>query len=69
MKLAIEPKGIDLVVEPNKYTKSDSEMMSKIINHYKTTGELLKLKTIKAILLKVKSIQIIRLKLTKLKQN
>ncbi len=43
MKLAIEPKGIDLVVEPNKYTKSDSEMMSKIINHYKTTGELLKL--------------------------
>lgn len=42
MKLAIEPKGIDLVVEPNKYTKSDSEMMSKIINHYKTTGELLK---------------------------
>ena len=43
MKLAIEPKGIDLVVEQNKYTKSDSEMMSKIINHYKTTGELLKL--------------------------
>jgi hypothetical protein len=41
MKLAIEPKGVDLVVEPHKYTKSDTEMMSKIINHYKSTGELL----------------------------
>lgn len=43
MKLAIEPKGVDLVVEPYKYTKSDTEMMSKIINHYHVTRELLKL--------------------------
>ena len=43
MKLAIEPKGIDLVVEPHKYTISDIQQMSKIINHYKVTGELLKL--------------------------
>ena len=43
MKLAIEPKGIDLVVEPHKYTKSDTELMSKIISHYNSTGELLKL--------------------------
>ena len=43
MKLAVEPKGIDLVVEPHKYTKSDDELMTKIISHYKKTGELLKL--------------------------
>lgn len=43
MKIAIEPKGIDLVVETHKYTKSDTEMMSKIISHYNETGELLKL--------------------------
>ena len=43
MKLAIAPKGIDLVVEPHKYTKSDTELMSKIISHYNSTGELLKL--------------------------
>jgi len=43
MKLAIEPKGIDLVVEPHKYIKSDTELMTKIISHYKETGELLKL--------------------------
>ena len=43
MKLAIEPKGIDLVVEPHKYTKSDAELMTKIISNYKETGELLKL--------------------------
>ena len=43
MKLAIEPKGIDLVVEPHKYTKYDTELMSKIISHYNSTGELLKL--------------------------
>ncbi|MBK8052245.1 MAG: hypothetical protein IPK35_02905 [Saprospiraceae bacterium] len=43
MKLALEPKGIDLVVEPHKYTKSDAELMTKIISHYKETGELLKL--------------------------
>jgi hypothetical protein len=43
MKLAVEPKGIDLVVEPHKYTKSDAELMTKIISHYKETGELLKL--------------------------
>jgi hypothetical protein len=43
MKLAIEPKGIDLVVEPHKNTKSDDELMTKIISHYKKTGKLLKL--------------------------
>jgi hypothetical protein len=42
MKLAIEPKGINMVVEPHKYTKSDAELMTKIISHYKETGELLK---------------------------
>ena len=39
MKLAVEPKGIDLVVEPHKYTKSDAELMTKIISNYKETGE------------------------------
>ncbi|MBK8623135.1 MAG: hypothetical protein IPN79_15595 [Saprospiraceae bacterium] len=48
MKLAIEPKGIDLVVEPHKYTKSDAERMTQIISHYKETGELLKLNKTKA---------------------
>ncbi|MBK9733415.1 MAG: hypothetical protein IPO92_00020 [Saprospiraceae bacterium] len=48
MKLAIEPKEIDLVVEPHKYTKSDTELMSKIIRHYNSTGELLILKKTKA---------------------
>ena len=43
MKLTLEPKGIDLVVEPHKYTKSDTKLMTKIISHYKETGELLKL--------------------------
>jgi hypothetical protein len=42
MNLAIEPKGVDLVVEPHKYSKSDNELMSKIISHYNSTGELLK---------------------------
>lgn len=31
MKLAIEQKGIDLVVEKHKYSKSDTELMPKII--------------------------------------
>ncbi|MBK7809850.1 MAG: hypothetical protein IPO62_13435 [Saprospiraceae bacterium] len=43
MKLAIEPKGVDLFVEQHKYTKEDSVLMSKIIQHYNKTGELLKL--------------------------
>ena len=43
MKRAIVSKGIDLVVEPYKYKKTDIELMSKIISHYKVTGELLKL--------------------------
>ncbi|MBK7525003.1 MAG: hypothetical protein IPI53_12890 [Saprospiraceae bacterium] len=47
MKPAIEPKGIDLVVEPHKYTKADTELMSKIISHYNSTGELLILKRLK----------------------
>ena len=42
MKLTLEPKGIDLVVEPHKYTKSDTKLMTKIISHYKETGVLLK---------------------------
>jgi hypothetical protein len=47
MKLAIEPKGIDLVVEPHKNSKSDTELMSKIISHYNSTGELLILNKVK----------------------
>ena len=50
MKLAIEPKEIDLVVESYKYTEDDSLLMTKIINHYKDTGELLKIKKPKGIL-------------------
>ncbi|MFZ1789171.1 MAG: hypothetical protein WAT92_12690 [Saprospiraceae bacterium] len=42
-KLAIEPKDVDLVVEPHKYTEDDKNLMSRIIEHYKQTGELLKL--------------------------
>ncbi|MBK7233623.1 MAG: hypothetical protein IPH93_15510 [Saprospiraceae bacterium] len=43
MKLAIEPKEVDLIVEQHVYTKEDSALMSKIIKHYKKTGKLLKL--------------------------
>ncbi len=40
MKLGIEPKGIDFVVEPTKQTKADGEFISKVIAHYKATGEI-----------------------------
>ena len=37
MTLGIEPKGVDLVVEPSKRTKEDIELVSKAIAHYKAT--------------------------------
>ena len=43
MKLAIEPKGVDLVVEPHENTVKDDEHMSQIISQYKETGKLLKI--------------------------
>ena len=43
MKLAIEPKDVDLIVESHTYSISDIEKMSQIIKHYKKTGELLQL--------------------------
>jgi hypothetical protein len=33
MKLGIEPKGVDFVVEPTKQTKADKEFISKVIAH------------------------------------
>ncbi len=41
-KLGIEPKGVDLVVEPVKQTKADKELISFVIAHYKATDEILK---------------------------
>jgi hypothetical protein len=35
MKLAIEPKNIELTVETHSYTEDESKLMSKIIEHYK----------------------------------
>lgn len=40
MRLGIEPKGIDFVVEPTKQTKADKEFISKVIAQYKATGEI-----------------------------
>ncbi len=40
MKLGIEPKGVDFVVEPTKQTKADREFISKVIAHYKATGKI-----------------------------
>lgn len=42
MKLGIEPKGIDFVVEPTKQTVADKELISKVIAHYKLTGEIIR---------------------------
>ena len=42
MRLGIEPKGIDFVVEPTKQTKADREFISKVIAHYRSTGEIMK---------------------------
>ena len=42
MTLGIEPKGVDLVVEPTKRTKEDIELVSKAIAHYKATVEITK---------------------------
>jgi hypothetical protein len=40
MRLGFEPKGVDFVVEPTKQTKEDREFISKVIAHYKATGEI-----------------------------
>ena len=40
MTLGIEPKGVDLVVEPTKRSKEDIELVSKAIALYKATGEI-----------------------------
>ncbi|MBK8621226.1 MAG: hypothetical protein IPN79_05555 [Saprospiraceae bacterium] len=42
MSLGIEPKGVDLIVEPTKRSKEDIELVSKAIAHYKATGEITK---------------------------
>lgn len=41
MQIGIEPKGVDLVVEPTKRTNEDIEIVSNAIAHYKATGEKL----------------------------
>jgi hypothetical protein len=41
MDIIREPDGIDFVVEPTKLTKADKELISKVIAHYKATGEKL----------------------------
>ena len=38
MELGIEPKGVDLVVEPTKRTKEDIELVANAIANYKATG-------------------------------
>lgn len=45
MRLGIEPKGIDFVLEPTKQTKADREFISKVIAHYRSTGEIMKVST------------------------
>jgi hypothetical protein len=40
MRLGIEPKGIDFVVEPTNQTKADKEFISQVIAHYNATGEI-----------------------------
>ncbi len=41
MDIIKEPDGIDFVVEKVKMTKADKELISKVIAHYKATGEKL----------------------------
>lgn len=41
MDIIREPDGVDFVVEPVKLTKADKELISKVIAHYKATGEKL----------------------------
>ncbi len=41
MELGIEPKGVDLVVEPTKRTKEDIELVANAIAHFKATGQKL----------------------------
>ena len=41
MDIIREPEGVDFVVEPEKLTKADKELISKAIAHYKATGEKL----------------------------
>ena len=45
MKLGIELKGVDFVVEQTQQTKADREFISKVISHYKATVEILKAPT------------------------
>jgi len=40
MALGIEPKGVDLIVEPTRRSKKDIELVSRAIAHYKATGEI-----------------------------
>lgn len=40
MRLGIEPKGVDFVVEPTALTNADRAFISEIIAHYKATGEI-----------------------------
>ena len=42
MRLGIEPKGVDFVVEPTKQTKADREFISQVIAHYHATGEIIR---------------------------
>ncbi|MCB9308909.1 MAG: hypothetical protein H6567_02480 [Lewinellaceae bacterium] len=54
MTLGIEPKGVDLVVEPTKRSKEDLELVSRAIAHYKATGEKLSVPNPKSKPLKTK---------------
>ena len=40
MALGIEPKGVDLIVEPTRRSKKDIELVSRAIAHYKATCEI-----------------------------
>jgi hypothetical protein len=40
MRLGIEPKGVDSIIEPTKRSKEDIDLVSKAIAHYKATGEV-----------------------------
>ena len=40
MELGIEPKGVDLIVEPTRRSKKDIELVSRAIAHFKATGEI-----------------------------
>jgi hypothetical protein len=48
MELGIEPKGVDLVVEPTKSTREDIELVANAIAHFKATGQKLSLPRIES---------------------